>query len=71
MNNDIYQDMEVRTYGNYVVSVGFDRQWLTYVAQIQEKGGTELYSESGYTKESAFARSIDLIKLLDTSSINS
>tara|TARA_B100001996_G_scaffold381105_1_gene369877 strand:+ start:2909 stop:3118 length:210 start_codon:yes stop_codon:yes gene_type:complete len=69
MNDDIYQDMEVRVIDDYTVTVGFDNQWLTYVAQIQKSGATELYSESGYTKELAFERSVDLINLLNSSTV--
>ena len=67
MNNNIYQDMEIQEIDDYTVMIGFDIQWLTFVAQIHKADSDEYYSESGHTKEETLERSIDLINLLKSS----
>ena len=55
---------EVREVDNYVISVAFDKNWLCFEAQIIDRDTTEMYFESGNSKELAFTNSMRLIKLL-------
>tara|TARA_B100001559_G_C16475838_1_gene611322 strand:- start:1173 stop:1388 length:216 start_codon:yes stop_codon:yes gene_type:complete len=55
---------EVREIDDFVISVSFDKNWLCFEAQIIDKSTTEMYFESGPSKESAFENSIRLIKVL-------
>lgn len=55
---------EVREVDEFVISVSFDKNWLCFEAQIIDKSTTEMYFESGPSKESAFTNSIRLIETL-------
>ena len=55
---------EVREVDEFVISVAFDKNWLCFEAQIIDKSTTEMYFESGPSKESAFTNSMRLIEAL-------
>lgn len=55
---------EVREVDDFVISVAFDKNWLCFEAQIIDKSTTEMYFESGPSKESAFTNSMRLIEAL-------
>ena len=55
---------EVREVDEFVISVSFDKNWLCFEAQIIDKSTTEMYFESGPSKESAFTNSMRLIETL-------
>jgi len=55
---------EVREVDNYVISVAFDKNWLCFEAQIIDRDTTEMYFESGNSKELAFTNSMRLIETL-------
>ena len=57
-------ETEIREYDNYVVSVSFDNAWLAFRAEILDTNSTEMYFESGNSKEQAFTNSVRLIETL-------
>tara|TARA_Y100000114_G_scaffold36531_1_gene32048 strand:- start:2499 stop:2708 length:210 start_codon:yes stop_codon:yes gene_type:complete len=67
MKNYIYQDADQKEYGDYLVTVYFDNDFLTYSAEIYDTKSHTKYQETGSSTEQAFDRAADLIKLLEDS----